>query len=97
MTGTLPKDQMNSVYVNGIAVDSTKGRLYVAGYDVSVNRSVTVLCSDDGGKTWKDASSFGEIAGGDQVVSPMCLCMQPESGELWCATSCYGILKLTDR
>lgn len=97
LTGMLPKDQMNSVYVNGIAVDSAKGRVYVAGYDVSVNRSVTVLCSDDGGKTWKDASSFGEIAGGDQVVSPMCLCMQPESGELWCATSCYGILKLTNR
>ena len=95
LTGTLPRDQMGSVYVNGIAVDAEKGRIYVAGYDVAVNRSITILCSDDGGKSWKDASSHGDIAFGDGVISPMCLSIQPESGELWCATSCYGILKLT--
>ena len=87
---------MGSVYVNGIAVDSGKGRVYVAGYNVSINRSVTVLYSDDRGRSWKDASSHGAIAVGDEVVSPMCLSIQPESGELWCATSCYGILKRTD-
>lgn len=96
LTDTLPKDQMGSVFVNGIAVDSGKGLVYVAGYDVSVNRSVTVLCSEDGGKSWMDVSPFGGITAGDEVVSPMWLGIQPESGELWCATSCYGILKLTE-
>ena len=94
LTEFLPADHLGNVRVNGIAVDSENGRIYVAGNSSGNLRDYTVVCSEDRGRTWYDATPAGEKYGGVEVNSARCIRMRPGSNEIWCSTGCFGFVKL---
>lgn len=95
LTAALPADLLGNIRVNGIAVDSKNNRLYVSGSASRNLRNNTLLCSEDGGSTWYDATSEGETYKGADIANACCIRIHPETGELWCSTSCFGFVKLS--
>lgn len=96
LTENLPKDQFGRRRVNGIAV-TQDSVLYVAGNIGGYNRDNTVICSEDGGNTWYDATLEGDKYSGDMVLSAACIRVHETSGDIWCSTDCYGLVRLTDK
>lgn len=96
ITETLPKDEIGNTRVSGICIDAKRDLLYVAGYASDYNRKNSLLCSEDGGKTWKNAALTGE-GNGQIVESAMSLALNSVTGELWASTACHGFVKLVKK
>lgn len=94
ITERLPEDALGRRRVNGIAISPESGEVFVAGASGDYSRDYTVVCSEDGGRSWFDATPYGTRFGGDEVISAVCLRIHPGTGDLWCSTDCHGILKL---
>lgn len=93
LTKFLPEDLTGSTRVSSVAVDTEQDIVYVAGYSAVYSRNYTLLYTTDGGETWKD-EILSDIYNGQIVKSAMCLDIN-DDGDLWVATACHGLTKLT--
>lgn len=90
----LPKDSAFPECVRSVAVDpSNPKRLAVSSAGNFFATGVSVIVSNDEAKTWENLTlnrpiQAGEIDGGREAF---CVRFHPKSGDLWAATSCYGI------
>lgn len=96
LTECLPVDLFGRTRVNGIAIARESGKVFVAGASGDYSRDNTLVCSEDGGRTWYDATAYGSHFDGAEVISAVCLRINSGTGDLWCSTDCHGILKLKE-
>jgi len=97
----IPKNQFGWYDVRGIAVDPRKPETVVIASAGNIHASSTaVMISRDSGKTWTnltrqkaidpDRLDEKQLDGGREAF---CVRIHPKTGEIWVATSCYGIWK----
>ncbi len=94
----IPADHSGGTWVKSVAVDPADPRVVYVGSCANIySTDVAVLRSVDSGKTWANLTvnkplADGQRDGGREAAT---LRVNPATRELWVATSCYGIWKIS--